>query len=46
MEGKRLDKDLFSIDSFWGKKKGIPEIHNLFRFLERMFEFKDRFHFY
>jgi hypothetical protein len=46
MKGKKLQDDEFKANSFWGTKKGITEIYNLFRFLEDTFEFEDRFHFY
>ena len=41
MKGKGLHDDEFKAESFWGRKKGIPPIHHLFRFLEDMFEFED-----
>lgn len=41
MKGKKLQEDEFKAESFWGRKKGIPPIHHLFRFLEDMFEFED-----
>jgi hypothetical protein len=41
MKGKKLNEDEFKAESFWGRKKGIPPIHHLFRFLEDMFEFED-----
>jgi hypothetical protein len=41
MKGKKLSEDEFKAESFWGRKKGIPPIHHLFRFLEDMFEFED-----
>ncbi|MFX1506302.1 MAG: hypothetical protein ACFFDC_09330 [Promethearchaeota archaeon] len=41
MKGKKLQEDEFKAESFWGRKKGIPPIHHLFRFLEDMFDFED-----
>lgn len=40
-KGKTLNENDFTAEDFWGRKKGIAEIQQLFNTLEKMFEYEE-----